>query len=49
MTLEEKFVGYAATEPFVLNEKKTYLKPMEFEPIPLDNDEVEILVAACGM
>lgn len=48
-TEEEHFIGYAALEPFVLNNENTHLKIHEFKPKPLEADEVEILVRACGM
>jgi D-arabinose 1-dehydrogenase-like Zn-dependent alcohol dehydrogenase len=46
---QETFIGYAGLEPFVLNDEKTHLKVLEFEPRSLESDEVEIEVAACGM
>lgn len=51
MTLNspEKFIGYAGLQPYVLDDESTHLKPMEFDPRPLDDDEVEIEVSACGM
>lgn len=49
MTNEEQFIGYAALEPFVLNNERTHLKVYEFQPRPLEADEVEIQVSACGM
>lgn len=49
MSPSETFVGYAGLQPFVLDDASTYLKPLTFEPRPLESDEVEIEVSACGM
>lgn len=49
MTQTETFVGYAGLQPFVLDDESTHLQPITFEPRPLDSDEVEIEVSACGM
>ncbi|KAG1110427.1 hypothetical protein G6F42_015338 [Rhizopus arrhizus] len=46
---QETFTGYAGLEPFVLKDEKTHLQVYEFEPRPLDADEVEIQVSACGI
>jgi D-arabinose 1-dehydrogenase-like Zn-dependent alcohol dehydrogenase len=46
---QEKFIGYASLRPFILNDEKTHLEVLEFEPRSLESDEVEIEVAACGM
>lgn len=45
----EKFIGYAGLQPFELEKQDTHLKVLEFDPRPLDGDEVEVEVAACGM
>ncbi|KAI8080224.1 alcohol dehydrogenase-like protein [Gilbertella persicaria] len=49
MTAGEKFTGYAGLEPFVLKDEKTHLQVYQFEPRPLEDDEVEIKVSACGI
>ncbi|GAN08196.1 alcohol dehydrogenase-like protein [Mucor ambiguus] len=46
---QELFTGYAGLAPFVLEDEKTHLQVHRFEPRPLDADEVEIQVAACGI
>jgi D-arabinose 1-dehydrogenase-like Zn-dependent alcohol dehydrogenase len=46
---QDIFTGYAGLEPFVLEDVKTHLQAYKFEPRPLDADEVEIQVSACGM
>lgn len=46
---QDIFTGYAGLEPFVLEDEKTHLQVYKFEPRPLDADEVEIQVSACGM
>ncbi|KAL7328747.1 hypothetical protein PS15p_206973 [Mucor circinelloides] len=46
---QEILTGYAGLEPFVLEDEKTHLQVYEFEPRPLDADEVEIQVSACGI
>ncbi|KAI8991822.1 chaperonin 10-like protein [Mycotypha africana] len=46
---EETFIGYAALQPFVLDDLKTHLQKYEFKPRPLEDDEVEIQVSACGI
>ncbi|KAI9032594.1 chaperonin 10-like protein [Phycomyces nitens] len=45
----EEFKGYAGYEPFVLSDKNTHLKPFSYKPRVLEDDEVEILVSACGI
>jgi len=49
MSTTEQFVGYAALQPYVKGNKDTELKTHTFESRPLDADDVEIEVAACGM
>ena len=49
MVAQDKFTGYAGLQPFVLEDESTHLQVLQFEPRPLDEDEVEIKVAACGM
>lgn len=46
---EEKFMGYGGLQPYVLKDETTHLRPIEFVPRPLEDDEVEIEVSACGM
>ncbi|GAA5804015.1 chaperonin 10-like protein [Helicostylum pulchrum] len=46
---EEKFIGYGGLQPYVLKDETTHLQPMEFVPRPLEDDEVEIEVSACGI
>ncbi|KAI8388802.1 putative NADP-dependent alcohol dehydrogenase C 2 [Radiomyces spectabilis] len=45
----DQFVGYVGLQPLVLNKKDTYLQSYTFAPRPLDEDEVEISVSACGI
>lgn len=49
MTNAEKFIGFAGLQAFKLEKQETHLQVLEFEPRPLDSDEVEVEVAACGM
>ncbi|OBZ87392.1 putative mannitol dehydrogenase [Choanephora cucurbitarum] len=49
MVAQDKFTGYAGLQPFVLEDESTHLQVLQFEPRPLDEDEVEIKVAACGI
>ncbi|KAI7893474.1 chaperonin 10-like protein [Mucor mucedo] len=49
MSSSETFVGYAGLQPFVLDDASTHLQPMTFEPRPLESDEIEIEVSACGI
>lgn len=49
LTAEEKFIGYAGLQPYNLKDEATHLQPLEFVPRPLEQDEVEIEVSACGM
>ncbi|KAI8079984.1 chaperonin 10-like protein [Halteromyces radiatus] len=45
----ETFVGYAGLKPYVRDDPTTHLQHYTFEPRPLDDDEVEIAVSACGI
>lgn len=45
----ETFTGYAALEPLNIAANKTKLEKFAFEARPLEADEVEVLVSACGM
>lgn len=45
----ETFTGYAALEPLNIAANKTKLEKFTFEARPLEADEVEVLVSACGM
>ncbi|KAI8365528.1 chaperonin 10-like protein [Blakeslea trispora] len=49
MAIQEKFTAYAGLQPFVLEDESTHLQLFHFEPRPLDEDEVEIKVATCGI
>ncbi|KAF7730004.1 DEAD (Asp-Glu-Ala-Asp) box polypeptide 23 [Apophysomyces ossiformis] len=49
MTNTDQFTGYAALQPVVPGNKDTYLQPFKFEPRPLEEDEVEVHVEACGI
>ncbi|KAI9483044.1 MAG: alcohol dehydrogenase-like protein [Benjaminiella poitrasii] len=46
---EETFIGFVGLQPFNLADAKTHLQRYEFKPRPLDGDEVEIAVSACGI
>ena len=49
MTGTEKYHSYAGLEPYKAKDEKTHLQRFDFVPHPLQEDEVEIEVAACGM
>jgi hypothetical protein len=49
MAPSEQFVGYAALQPYVKGVKETELQVHTFESRPLNGDDVEIEVSACGM
>ncbi|KAI8582820.1 hypothetical protein K450DRAFT_224971 [Umbelopsis ramanniana AG] len=49
MTTTEQFVGYAVLQPYVKGNKDTELKVHTFESRPLESDDVEVEVAACGI
>lgn len=49
MTGTVTFNGYGVSEPLQRDVRETYPKSMTFEPRPLEDDEVEIRVSACGM
>lgn len=45
----EHFVGYAGLQPYQKDDQSTHLKRHSFQPRELEDDEVEIVVSACGM
>ncbi|GAB5586872.1 hypothetical protein Unana1_01772 [Umbelopsis nana] len=49
MAPSEQFVGYAALQPYVKGVKETELQVHTFESRPLNGDDVEIEVSACGI
>lgn len=46
---KDQFTGYAALQPLDFKSGNSKLESYTFEARPLDPDEVEILVSACGM
>ncbi|KAI9252355.1 chaperonin 10-like protein [Phascolomyces articulosus] len=46
---QEQFIGYAALKPFDVAAGEISLVPYKFDPRPLDGDEVEISILACGI
>ncbi|KAI8146738.1 chaperonin 10-like protein [Fennellomyces sp. T-0311] len=45
----QQFTGYAALKPFNVETGETRLVSFKFDPCPLDDDEVEISILACGI
>lgn len=44
-----KYQAFAGLQPYVLEKEETHLQHFEFEPKPLEDDEVEIEISACGI